>query len=174
MEPSGWLTGNRHLLPVGGDALDVPCGRGRHALWLAAQGFAVRAVDRDAEAIHSLQAAARELGLQVAADVLDLEHGDPGLGVDRYDLVVVISYLYRPLFPALLAALRPGGVLVYETFTRDQALVGKPTSPAFLLEPGELARLMAPLEVVAQREGRYDGRFVASSVGRKLPRRDRS
>ena len=81
-----------------------------------------------------------------------------------FDVIVVVHYLHRPLFPSLVNALRPGGVLVYETFTRAQAARGKPTNPAFLLEPGELLTLVRPLEVLASREGDYDGRSVASIV----------
>ena len=86
------------------------------------------------------------------------------LGQVRYDAVVVFNYLHRPLFPALRGALKPGGRLVYETFTVAQAARGKPTNPAFLLQPGELRSLAAPLTVLREREGQFDGRFVASLV----------
>ena len=81
-----------------------------------------------------------------------------------FDVIVVVHYLYRPLFPALRAALRPGGLLVYETFTRAQAQRGKPTNPAFLLEPGELRELVAPLDVLAQREGDFEGKMLSSVI----------
>ena len=68
------------------------------------------------------------------------------------------------VFAAFFAALKPGGVLVYETFTRAQAARGKPTNPAFLLESGELRRLVAPLEILASREGDYEGRMIASVI----------
>ena len=84
-----------------------------------------------------------------------------------YDVIVVVHYLHRPLFPALIEALTPGGLLVYETFTRAQAARGKPTNPDFLLEPGELLDLVRPLEVLASREGDYDGRMVASVIARR-------
>ena len=86
------------------------------------------------------------------------------LPVVTYDLIVVVHYLHRALFPALRSALRPGGILVYETFTRAQALLGKPTNPAFLLEPGELRNLVAPLEVLVEREGEFEGRMLASVI----------
>jgi len=98
---------------------------------------------------------------------VDLEMDGATLGDDHYDVIVVVHYLHRPLFPALLAALRPGGVLVYETFTIAQAARGRPTNPAFLLAPGELAALVAPLEILAAREGDYEGRMVSSVVGRR-------
>jgi SAM-dependent methyltransferase len=165
--PASWLEGHRRLLPSSGAALDVACGRGRHARWLAAQGFDVLAVDRDADAIRGLDAEARRLELSIRAEVMDLEGGTPALGHGRFDLIVVVHYLHRPLVPHLVAALRDGGVLVYETFTRDQALRGKPTNPDFLLEPGELTRLVAPLRILAAREGDFDGRSMASVVAQK-------
>ena len=79
----------------------------------------------------------------------------------------MVHYLHRPLFPPLLAALRPGGVLVYETFTIAQAARGKPTNPDFLLRPGELRDLVGSLELLAWREGEFDGRDVASVVAQK-------
>jgi SAM-dependent methyltransferase len=99
--------------------------------------------------------------------VRDLESEPVELGDEAYDLVVVTHYLHRPLFPALVRALAPGGVLLYETFTKGQAARGRPTNPAFLLEPGELPRLVAPLEVLRQREGDVDGKLIASVVAVK-------
>jgi SAM-dependent methyltransferase len=161
--PAAWLVDHLDLLSPEGRVLDVACGRGRHALFLAAAGFRVTAVDRDADAIHDLRAVARERGLDVEAEVLDLETTPPpDLGHARYDAIVVVNYLHRPLFPALLEALAPGGVLVYETFTIHQAARGRPTNPAFLLQLGELARLVAPLATLREREGDFEGRFVAS------------
>lgn len=160
--PSSWLLENADLLPAGrGRALDVASGRGRHALLLAAAGFEVHAVDRDAEALASLEESARRLELPVTVERLDLETGRPDLGDRAYALVTVFNYLHRPLFPALAAALAPGGLLLYETFTVDQAAHGHPKNPDFLLEHGELPKLAAPLRVVREREGAYGGRHVA-------------
>ncbi len=120
--------------------LDLACGRGRHALYLARAGFRVRAVDRDAGAIADLRDTAGRLGLDVTCDVLDLETTPPpGLGDACYDAVVVFHYLHRPLFPAIGRALVRGGLLVYETFTVAQSLRGHPRNPAFLLHPARLA-----------------------------------
>lgn len=165
--PSSWLLANADLLPRSGRALDVACGVGRHALRLAADVFNVTAIDRDRAKIASLQASASRLGLPVEARVMDLEAESVDLGTDAYDLVLVVHYLHRPLFPALRRALAPGGLLLYETFTTEQASRGKPTSPEHLLEPGELLRLVAPLEVLRQREGEFEERFVASVVARR-------
>lgn len=160
-------------------ALDVACGAGRHALLLAVAGFEVLAIDRDAAAIEGLLAAAKRLGLVLRTDIRDLEapDGDDSGGgsiattggpfaPSAFDLIVVVHYLHRPLFPALVRSLAPGGWLLYETFTVDQAAFGHPRNPAFLLQHGELPRLVAPLEVVRRREGEFDGRRVASVAAR--------
>jgi rhodanese-related sulfurtransferase len=160
--PASWLLECADLLPAGrGRALDVACGRGRHALLLAAAGFEVHAVDRDEAALESLDAAAKRLGLPVTVERVDLETGDVDLGAGRYALVTVFHYLHRPLFPAIVAAMAPGALLLYETFTVDQAALGHPKNPAFLLEHGELRRLVSPLDVVRERDGVRQGRHVA-------------
>src|SRR5687768_7137791 len=105
MTPSSWMTAHRHLLPPRGTALDVACGRGRNSLWLANEGFTTRAVDRDAIAIRLLNDEARRLGLPLTADVIDLEQDFVGFEAASYDVVVVMHYLHRPLFPTIVAAL---------------------------------------------------------------------
>jgi len=165
--PSPWLVANAALAPRGARTLDVACGRGRHALFLAAAGYPVKAVDRDPSRVEALRSLARRLRLPLDVEAVDLEEAPTSLGEEEWELVVVFHYLHRPLFPKLVRALRPGGLLLYETYTREQAPRGKPTNPAFLLEPGELPRLVAPLEVVRQREGEHDGRHVASVAARK-------
>jgi SAM-dependent methyltransferase len=148
--------------------LDVACGRGRHTLFLARAGFRVHAIDRDPDAIDSLRATAREIGGAITGEVLDLETDPPpDLGHARYDAVLVFNYLHRPLFPALRDALATGGRLFYETFTVAQAERGHPQNPAFLLRPGELQALAAPLVVLRSREGDVDGRCVASIVAER-------
>jgi SAM-dependent methyltransferase len=134
------------LVTPGGRVLDVACGSGRHARWLAMQGFAVTGVDRDAAALQGLPDG-------IAALHADLE-GEPWpLPGQRFDGIVVTHYLWRPLWPALLDALAPGGVLLYETFALGQQRYGKPSRPDFLLQPGELLRVCADLRVVAYEEG---------------------
>jgi SAM-dependent methyltransferase len=166
--PNEWLVSNADLLPVSGVALDVACGRGRNALWLAERGLAVHAVDRDATALASLRESATAGRVVIDTEIVDLETETVPLDDSRYDAIVVVHYLHRPLFPHLIAALRPGGVLVYETFTIAQARRGRPTNPAFLLQPGELVSLATGLEPLAMREGTFGDRDVASLVARKL------
>ena len=167
-EPTRWLVEHDYLLPASGEALDVASGSGRHAIWLAQRGLRTLAVDRDEAAVAFVRDEARRLVLPLRADVVDLEQGTDVLPDDSFDVIVVVHYLHRPLFADLKAALRPGGVLVYETFTRAQAERGKPSNPAFLLEPGELRELVHPLEIVVEREGDFDGKMLASVIARRL------
>lgn len=165
-EPTRWLVDHAHLLPEGGRALDVASGGGRNTLWLAGRGFITHAIDRDPAAVRQIREAAARLELPVCAEVIDLEAGQAQLPVAAYDVIVVVHYLYRPLFPALLAAMRPGGVMVYETFLREQAWRGRPRNPSFLLERGELRRLVAPCELLDEREGEFEEMMLASVIAR--------
>jgi rhodanese-related sulfurtransferase len=170
--PSAWVLDNADLYGGHPRALDLACGRGRHALLFAAAGFSVTAIDRDADALAALASSAGALGLQVALRTQDLEAIDVDLGNEVFDLIVVTNYLHRPLFPALRRALAPGGLLVYDTFTTPQAaLEAGPRNPAFLLEPGELVTLVAPLEIVRSHEGLVDGQHRARVVARRVPDR---
>lgn len=155
-EPSPWIRRWAHLVPAGGTVLDVACGRGRHLRWFAARGHAVVGVDRDAQALATLQG----VGETVLADI---ENGPWPFAGRRFDAVVVTNYLWRPLFAQLLAAVAPGGVLLHETFAQGNETVGKPSRPDFLLAPGELLRACgSELRVVAYEDGFLEepARFV--------------
>ena len=165
--PASWLVLNADLLPQGGRALDLACGSGRNALLLAVAGFKVEAVDRDPGKIELLRGIAGRLGVALEAKVMDLEVDGVDLGHDRLDLVLGIHYLHRPLFPALIRALASGGLLLYETFTVEQAKRGKPRRPEFLLQQGELRGLVEPLQVLRERQGEFEGRMVSAMAARK-------
>jgi SAM-dependent methyltransferase len=155
LAPSPWVARWSHLVPPGGRVLDVACGSGRHVRWFAARGHAVIGVDRDASATDPLHA--------VATIVLaDIEAGPWPFAGRTFDAVVVTNYLWRPLLPAIAAAVAPGGVLIYETFAQGNEGVGKPSRPDFLLQPGELLRATPGLRVVAYEDGFLDApaRFV--------------
>src|SRR5262249_51148736 len=131
--------------------LDVACGQGRHVRWLAAAGHRVTAVDRDATLLASLSTLA---GVETVA--ADLEAGPWPLPGIRFDAVLVTNYLWRALFPALRAAVAPGGLLVYETFAQGHEAIGRPRRPEFLLRPGELLEVVSGEEwhVIAFEQGR--------------------
>jgi SAM-dependent methyltransferase len=133
--PSPWVRRFAPLIPPG-PVLDLAAGAGRHARHLLALGRAVTAVDRNVSDLADLAGAA---GLEIVAT--DLEAAPWPLGERRFAGIVVTNYLHRPLFPAILAALAPGGLLVYETFALGQERFGRPTNPDFLLRPGELLEL---------------------------------
>jgi SAM-dependent methyltransferase len=150
--PSPWVKRFAHLLRPQGTVLDVACGSGRHVRWLAAQGFKVTGVDRDAAATLPLHGCAEIINA-------DIEAGPWPLAGREFDAVVVTNYLWRPLWPQLLAALADSGVLIYETFADGQQHIGRPARAEFLLQPGELLRLCGGLRIVAFEDG------VDSSAG---------
>lgn len=137
------------LITSAGRVLDLACGSGRHAIWLAQQGFCVDAVDRDEAALSGLR---QKSSIQLhAADLEAAPWPYPG---QFFDGIVVSRYLHRPLLPLLHTVLNPGGVLIYETFMLGNERYGKPGNPDFLLRPDELLAMYAPvLEVVAFEQG---------------------
>lgn len=164
LNPSPWLQRWAHLLRSGGTVLDVACGSGRHLRWLAGRGLRMTGIDRDAAAL----AASADLVASTGAELVqaDLENGPWPCAGRLFDAVVVTNYLWRPLWPHLLASLASGGVLVHETFAAGNETVGKPSRPDFLLQPGELLRVCAGLRIVAYEDGFLDhpDRFVQRVV----------
>ncbi|MEP6739393.1 MAG: class I SAM-dependent methyltransferase [Caldimonas sp.] len=160
-DASPWVARWAYLIAPGGTVLDVAAGSGRHTAFLAARGHAVTAIDRDSAALQPLAAFATTL-------VADIEKGPWPLAGRTFDAVVVTHYLWRPLFAELLAALAPGGVLIYETFAAGNETVGRPARPEFLLARGELLRAAAGLRIVAFEDGflgnpeRFVQRIVAA------------
>lgn len=136
--PSPWVARWAGLVPQGGRVLDVACGHGRHARWFAARGYAVDAVDRNADALATLAGVAN-----VLPHCADIEAGPWPYAPGAYACVVVTNYLHRPLFPQLLDALVEGGVLLYETFALGNERYGRPSNPDFLLKPGELLAVVS-------------------------------
>ncbi|WP_075360498.1 class I SAM-dependent methyltransferase [Caballeronia sordidicola] len=147
---SAWIEQWSHLVEKGGAVLDVAAGNGRHSRFFASRGHDVLALDRDETALASLAAV-----LHVSTRCADLENAAWPLREDeKFAAVVVTNYLHRPLFPFLLDALAPGGVLLYETFAAGNAQFGKPSNPDFLLNPGELLDAVRPrLRVIAYQDG---------------------
>jgi SAM-dependent methyltransferase len=152
--PSPWVRRFAPLIRPGGKVLDVAAGGGRHSALLRELGCRVIAADRDVSGLAALAGDPDCPDPDFRIVALDLEDGTPwALGGD-YDGIVVTNYLHRPLFPALAAALAPGGVLIYETFAAGNERFGKPSNPDFLLRPGELLEVFGKsLTVLAFEQG---------------------
>lgn len=130
--PEPWVTRFVSAIPPGRRVLDLACGGGRHTRFFLEHGHPVTAVDIE------LGGLAQHAHPQLEAIEADLEHGPWPLEDRRFAAVVVVNYLWRPILPNIIAAVEPGGVLLYATFGRGQGRLGKPTNPDFLLKPGEL------------------------------------
>lgn len=143
--PSEWVVRFAPLIRGGGRVLDLACGTGRHTRFLMQAGFQVEAVDRDVSALGFLPG--------VVIRQVDLE-GEPWpYSVGEFGGIVVTNYLHRPLFPHLFEALAAGGVLIYETFSEGNQLLGRPRNPDYLLKSGELlGQVKGRLEVNAYEE----------------------
>lgn len=179
--PAGILTELWPLLPAGA-ALDLACGRGRNALFLAEHGRHVTAVDWSGAALDILEERSKALKIpvrriqrideakQLTRSGIDLLRADldaVALPVNRYSLILCVRYLQRSLFPQIYRALRPGGMLLFETYTKAQLdFSGGPRDPAHLLNTGELRRAFPELELVFYRELRAE-QGIASLAARK-------
>lgn len=136
LNASAWVQRWADRIPAGGRVLDLACGGGRHAVYLAGRGHPVLAVDQSLELARPLRDTPGVDWRQA-----DLEAAPWPFPGEAFQGVVVTNYLHRPLFPLLLEVLAPGGVLIYETFSMGQARYGRPRNPAHLLLPGELLEL---------------------------------
>ncbi len=180
--PAGIVQELLPLLPQNGMALDLACGAGRHSLLLAASGYSVTVVDWSSAAIELLENSCLEAGIH-SQRVKSLEGASPvarqriyllqanleklHLPLETYDLILCVNYLQRSLFPEFVRALRPGGFLVVETFTRAQLEFSDgPRNPDYLLDSGELRNAFPGLNPIFYRELRA-GQGVASLLGQK-------
>jgi len=150
--PARVLTDNHYLLPTRGQAVDLACGLGGNALWLAERGLSVEAWDCSPVALEKLEQIATEKNLSITTRVVNLD--DTPLPQAAFDLIVVSGFLSRSLCPAIANALRPGGLLAYQTFTQAKPAtdLGGPNNPRFLLAPGELLKLFSNLTPCVYRE----------------------
>jgi len=139
------------LMPTG-LTLDVAAGSGRHALPLAKAGHHVIAADFSAIAMQQLASTARKGAQPIAPLILDFEAALP-FRPASFDCVVNINFLDRPLVPRLKALLRVGGMLLFDTFLIDQATLGHPRDPRFLLQHNELRAMLSEMELLSYHEG---------------------
>lgn len=153
-------------LPV----LDLACGTGRNGLVLAQHGIPVVFADRSASALKTIDE--RLTGGKLPGRIWQIDLELPGVNPfcsDLFNAIMVFRYLHRPLFPALQNAVKPGGLVIYETFTVENRKFGRPNNPDFLLQPKELKKLFQEWEIVDYFEGtlKNPDRAVAQIVARK-------
>ena len=170
--PSPWIVSHLPRASVGETLLDLAAGRGRHVRLALALGYRVTAVDIDIEPLADL---AGQTGVSVLQ--ADLEGEDWPLSDRNFDRVVVTNYLWRPLFPALIRCVAPGGLLLYETFALGNEVLGRPRNPDFLLRRNELIEHVRPeLDVAAFEdvsEGSLSGTGPPAAVRQRIVARRR-
>jgi len=148
-------------------ALDIACGAGRHAVWLAEQGFHVTALDFSLAALAKARNLAERRHVTVDLGQADLESSCVSVGRAAYDLICGFFFLDRPLFPKLIEALKPGGLVIYKTYSVDQLRYpGRPRHPMYLLEHNELLKLFAAFRIL-QYEERWQPSGTAAIVAQK-------
>jgi len=149
---------------LGGRALDLACGTGRDAVYLAMRGYEVDAVDRLPDALERAQDLARRSGVRLNTIQADLRR-EPVLPAERYDLVTVLRFLHRPLLPAIRECVAPGGFVVYETFhRRDAGKEERPLEISHTVADGELAAAFYGFELLLARDGIACGERIFSQL----------
>ena len=153
-----------------GLALDVACGAGRNALYLARSGFSVVAVDISWEGLQRLSQRARAEQLDIHPVHADLERFK--LPAAKFDVIVNTRFLLRSLFPAIHSSLKPGGLLVFETFNVDELeVLGGDIRREFALERGELRAAFADFEILLYEEGVFERREGERGLSRLVARK---
>ncbi len=164
-DPAPLLVEFRNRLPKG-TALDLAMGYGRHALYLAAAGWSVHGIERDPDAVAACRREAEQRGLSLRIEQADLD--TYRIPATAYDLAVVFYFLDRALIPQIRDAIKPGGAIVYETFSiENQQRFGRPRRTEFCFQPGELAAAFAGFRVLASREALVGGQYVSQLVALK-------
>lgn len=165
--PAQFLVENAGLLPEKGRVLDIAMGNGRNAVYLAGMGFEVHGVDISADAVNNALELAKEHGVTIKAEAVDLESGYH-IEKGNYDVIICFNYLQRSLIPQIKEGLRKDGMVVYETFIVDHLQFGKPRNLDYLLKHNELLDMFADFRCLRYREGIIDGmKAVAGIVAQK-------
>lgn len=151
--PAQVLLENEYLLPKKGDVLDLACGRGGNALFLArlkSFNLQVDAIDVSPVVLDKLKQYAAQNDLAINCHLRDIE--SQGLLQKQYDVIVVSYFLDRDLFPAIVSALKPNGLLFYQTWSQEKVDDTGPNNPKFRLASSELLRLTTSLVPLLYRE----------------------
>ena len=156
--PAQVLTDNSHLLPQQGVALDLACGLGSNAIYLAKHGLISHAWDISDVAIEQLNATCNTLSLEIKTEVRDVSSNPPSK--NSFDVIVVSRFLDRSLVQGLVDALKLGGFIFYQTFVVDKQPDIGPNNPEYLLKPNELLKLFQSLTVRVYREEGLEGNLA--------------
>lgn len=149
-EPARVLTQNQHLLPRQGRALDLACGLGANALLLARLGLQAHAWDISNEALVKLSAEAQRRQLEMLTEQRDVTIAPPG--ANTFDVIVISHFLERQICPDIANAVKPNGLVFYQTYCRDKVDNKGPQNPEFLLADNELLQLFDGLKIRVYRE----------------------
>ncbi len=139
-----------YLLPTSGLALDLACGLGGTAKLLARLGLLTHAWDISENAISHLQLSCKEQGIKIITEVRDIERKPPI--ANSFDVICVSYYLERHLVKNIIDALRPNGLLFYQTFINEKVSNNGPSNPSYRLQPNELLALFSPLHILVYQE----------------------
>ena len=153
-----------HWAIAPGRALDIACGKGRNALFLASRGFQVTAIDISPAGLEQGRKQAEENSLSIVWQQADLER--LGLGSAEYDLIVNINYLQRSLIPQIKRAVKNGGHVLFDTYLIAQQAISHPKNPNYLLSHNELLDHFHDFRVLLYREGKFvDGATASFRAG---------
>lgn len=166
-EPDPILTGLRGRLAGRGWALDVACGLGQNALWLASLGYRVLAVDGSLVALRRARAAAVARGLEQRVHLVAADLDRFVLPEERFRLVVVVKFLSRPLLPALARAVAPGGLIFYRTFNRNHLAAAPGFNPQYVLAPGELVHAFSGFTPLTRHDPPEGGEPLSHLLARR-------
>jgi len=166
--PSAFLVRSAPLF-FGGRALDVACGPARNAVFLAQRGYVVDGVDNSREGLLMAREFIGRRGVPVNLIFADLARY--AVRPDSYDLIINFFYLNRELVPSLIEGLRPGGYLVFESFTTDNRRFMPLKDPAHYLAPNELLRLAGAMRVIDYYEGTVIEAGMARAIARLIARK---
>jgi SAM-dependent methyltransferase len=167
--PSRFLVEQIDRLPLG-RALDLATGSGRNAIYLAKNGYAVDAIDYSGVAVSQLKSFVNKQSLAVSVKQKDLTTFQ--IPEVTYDLIINFNYLERSLIPQMIKGLKPGGMILFETYTIEQPRYGKPHNPDYLLKPNELIKSFKELHIIYYHErvdhSSEETKAIASLLAQKL------
>lgn len=164
--PPADLLKNYRPLFTEGKALDIASGTGHNAVYLRSAGYEVTAVDKSAAAIRLANAYASEKSCQIHAVAQDILHYP--IEKESFDLIADFYFLERRIIPHIINGLKPGGLIFFETYTKEQQDIDGPHNPNFLLNPNELLNWFKDFFIIFYHERTIEKKAVASLVARKI------